>query len=269
MRNLGTYFESLAYEYTLPKAIAEGYLCKIKALTCPLKIDLNNVKTTAGDIQASSLGTELEPYLPQIAKEIAAHCQDRKGLIFTPLCATAQKLQEYLRAAGVRAYYASGEDRSQLPAFEADGKGSCCLNAMLLTEGYDHPAIDLVCVLRMTKIRSLYAQMIGRGTRPYPGKENLMILDFLWNCERHSLCRPAHLMAEDDDVARKMTERYEKEPGAEMDLDEEALEQGQSDVLTERENALAKKLQDMRNRKRELVDPLQYAASIGDPDLMA
>jgi hypothetical protein len=140
---------------------------------------------------------------------------------------------------------------------------------MLLTEGYDHPAIDLVCVLRMTKIRSLYAQMIGRGTRPYPGKENLMILDFLWNCERHSLCRPAHLMAEDDDVARKMTERYEKEPGAEMDLDEEALEQGQSDVLTERENALAKKLQDMRNRKRELVDPLQYAASIGDPDLMA
>lgn len=267
MRNLGTYFESLAFEYSLPQAIAEGYLCKIKALTCPLKIDLNNVKVN-GDVQAGSLGNELEPYLPQIAKEIAAHCHDRKGMIFTPLCATAQTLQEHLLAAGVRAYYASGEDRSQIPAFEADGKGSCILNAMLLTEGYDHPSIDLISVLRMTKIRSLYAQMVGRGTRPAPGKENLLLLDFLWNCERHQLCRPASLIAEDEDVARKMTERFEKEPGTELDLDEEALDLGKSDVVAERENALAKKLADMRNRKRELVDPLQYAASIGDPDLM-
>jgi superfamily II DNA or RNA helicase len=267
MRNLGTYFESLAFEYTLPQAISEGYLCKIKALTCPLQIDLNNVKIN-GDVQAGSLGTELEPYLPQIAQEIATHCKDRKGMIFTPLCATAQTLQQHLLAAGVRAYYASGEDRSQIPAFEADGKGSCIINAMLLTEGYDHPAIDLISVLRMTKVRSLYAQMIGRGTRPAPGKENLMILDFLWNCERHQLCRPAHLIAEDADVARKMTERYEAAAGAEMDLDEAALDTGKSDVVAERENALAKKLADMRNRKRELVDPLQYAASIGDPDLM-
>lgn len=43
MRNLGEYFESLAYEYTLPKAIREGYLSPIKALTIPLKLDLTGV----------------------------------------------------------------------------------------------------------------------------------------------------------------------------------------------------------------------------------
>ncbi|MDE6837679.1 MAG: DEAD/DEAH box helicase family protein, partial [Acutalibacter sp.] len=43
MRNLGSYFESLAYEYTLPKAIREGYLSPIKALTVPLKLDLSGV----------------------------------------------------------------------------------------------------------------------------------------------------------------------------------------------------------------------------------
>lgn len=268
MRNLGQFFEAKAFEYKLTQAVADGYLCKLKSLTCPLTIDLNQVKIN-GDVQAQSLGEALEPYLPAIAKEIAAHCQDRKGMIFTPLCATAQTLQEYLIKAGVRAYYASGEDRSQIPAFEADGKGSVILNAMLLTEGYDHPPVDLVSVLRMTKVRSLYAQMIGRGTRIYPGKDHLLILDFLWNCEKHSLCKPAHLIAEDAEVAQAMTDRIDDEPGSEMDLDLDLLETGKNDVLEQREKALAKKLAEMRHRKRELVDPLQYAASIGDPDLMA
>ena len=268
MRNLGSFFDSLAFEYSLPQAIAEGYLCKIKALTCPLKIDLSQVKIN-GDVQAESLGQALEPYLPQIAKEIAKHAKDRKGMIFTPLCATAQNLQQHLLAAGVRAYYASGEDRSQIPAFEADGKGSVILNAMLLTEGYDHPAIDMISVLRITQVRSLYAQMVGRGTRIEDGKDHLLLLDFLWNCERHQLCRPAHLIAEDAEVARAMTERLENEPGAEMDLDADLLETGKQDVVAQREKALAKKLAEMRHRKSELVDPLQYAASIGDPDLMA
>lgn len=269
MRSLGSFFESLAFEYSLPQAIADGYLSKIKALTCPLSIDLNQVKVN-GDFQANSLGEALEPYLPRIAQEIATHGKDRKGMIFTPLCATAKTLQEHLLAAGVRAYYASGEDRSQIPAFEADGPGSVILNAMLLTEGYDHPAVDMVSVLRImtTNVRSLYAQMIGRGTRIHPGKDHLLILDFLWNCEKHHLCKPAHLIAEDDAVAQAMSERIDADPGAEMDVDDLLLETGKQDVVAQREAALAKKLAEMRHRKRELVDPLQYAASIGDPDLM-
>lgn len=268
LRNLGSFFDSLAFEYNLPQAISEGYLCKIKALTCPLKIDVSQVKGN-GDLQVESLGQALEPYLPQIAKEIATHCATRKGMIFTPLCATAQTLQTHLIAAGVRAYYASSDDRSQIPAFEADGPGSVILNAMLLTEGYDHPPVDMISVLRMTKVRSLYAQMVGRGTRILPGKDHLLLLDFLWNCERHQLCRPAHLIAEDAEVAQAMTDRIDAEPGAEMDIDSILLDTGKQDVVAQREQALAKKLAEMRHRKSQLVDPLQYASSIGDPDLLA
>lgn len=266
-RNLGQYFDALAFEYTLPQAITEGYLCKIKALTCPLRIDLTNVKAN-GDIQVESLGKELEPYLPQIAAEIAAHGRNRKTLVFAPLCATAKTLRDSLQAAGLRAYYADGEDRSQVATFEADGLGSVMVNAMLFTEGYDHPAIDCVVVLRATKVRSLYAQMIGRGTRLNPGKDHLLILDFLWHSERHTLCKPASLIAEDEAVAKAMSDRVD-ESGAEVELDLELLDQGKQDVVEARENALAKKLAEMRHRKRELVDPLQFAASIGDPDLMA
>ena len=70
MRNLGEYFESLAYEYTLPKAIKEGYLSPIKALTLPLKLDLVGVGISAGDFKAGDLGTALDPYLEQIAEEM-------------------------------------------------------------------------------------------------------------------------------------------------------------------------------------------------------
>ena len=91
MRNLGQYFESLAYEYTLPKAIRDGYLCKIKAQTIPLKLDLSGVGTQAGDYKAGDLGNALDPYLHQIADEMVKYCQGRKTVVFLPLIKTSQK----------------------------------------------------------------------------------------------------------------------------------------------------------------------------------
>lgn len=133
------------------------------------------------------------------------------------------------------------------------------------TEGYDHPAIDCVVVLRPTKIRSLYSQMVGRGTRLHPDKDHLLLLDFLWHTERHELCHPAHLISENEEIAKKMTENIE-EAGCPIDL-EEAQTQAQGDVIVDREAALAKQLKEMRSRKRKLVDPLQFEMSIQAEDL--
>ena len=78
MKNLGSVFESLAYEYSLPQAIREGYLSPIKALTVPLKMDLTGVGIQSGDFKAGDLGTALDPYLEQIAVEMEKVCRDRK-----------------------------------------------------------------------------------------------------------------------------------------------------------------------------------------------
>ena len=96
MRNLGEYFESLAYEYTLPKAIRSGYLSPIKALTIPLKMDLTGVSVQAGDFKASEIGTALDPYLYQIADEMANYCMGRKTVVFLPLVKTSQKFRDIL-----------------------------------------------------------------------------------------------------------------------------------------------------------------------------
>lgn len=137
---------------------------------------------------------------------------------------------------------------------------------MLLTEGWDCPSVDCIIVLRPTKVRSLYSQMVGRGTRLSPGKTELLLLDFLWHTERHELCHPASLICENEEVAKKMTENLEKMAGCPVDI-EEAEEQASSDVIAQREEALATVLAEMKRRKKKLVDPLQFEMSIQADDL--
>lgn len=270
MKNLGQVFETLAYEYTLPRAIKEGYLCPIKAQTIPLKLDLSGVSTQAGDFKTSDIGSALDPYLEQIAEEMAKVCHDRKTVVFLPLIKTSQKFCSLLNEKGFSAAEINGgsDDRAEVLKDFDDGKYNVLCNSMLLTEGWDCPSVDCVVVLRPTKIRSLYCQMVGRGTRlsPETGKTELLLLDFLWHTERHELCHPAHLICESEEVARKMTQNIE-EAGYPVDI-EEAEEQAKSDVVAQREEALAKQLSQMRNRKRKLVDPLQFEMSIQAEDLV-
>lgn len=263
MRNLGEVFESKAFKYDLPEAIRDGYLCPIEVHTAPLKIDVNSAAPkNGGDFTVEALGTALDPYLPQIAASYAKHGADRTGLVFAPLCATAQKLRSALAAAGLRAYYCSGEYRDEIAAFEADAKpGSVMVNAMLLNEGYDFPQIDMVLILRLTRVRSLYCQMVGRGTRLYPGKKNLVILDMLWLCDRLSLIHPGHLITDDDAVAQKLYQQASAGGVADMQLDDEAVKNASSDVIADREAALAKKLEEMRHKQAKLVNPLAWAVS--------
>ncbi len=267
MRNLGSYFESLAYEYTLPKAIKEGYLSPIKALTIPLKLDLSAVRQQSGDFSTSDLGTALDPYLEQIAAEMWRVAKDRKIVVFLPLVKTSQKFTRILNEIGFQAAEVNGEskDRAEILEDFDKGKYNVLCNSMLLTEGWDCPSVDCIVILRPTKVRSLYSQMVGRGTRLYPGKNELLLLDFLWNTERHELCHPAHLIAENEEVAQAMTKQIE-EAGIPLDL--EAVEkQAAEDVVAAREEALAKKLEEMKKRKRALVDPLQFEMSIQAEDL--
>lgn len=268
MKNMGQYFESLAYEYTLPKAIKEGYLSPIKALTIPLKLDLSAVAIQSGDFKVGDIGTALEPYLYQIADEMAAKCADRKTVVFLPLVKTSQKFCAILNEKGFRAAEVNGDskDRAEILADFESGKYNVLCNSMLLTEGWDCPSVDCIVVLRPTKIRSLYCQMVGRGTRLYPGKDHLLLLDFLWHTERHELCHPASLICTTDEVAKKMTENIE-EAGCPVDI-EEAEKQAAEDVVAQREEALAKQLAEMKHRKRKLVDPLQFEMSIQAEDLV-
>lgn len=268
MKNLGQYFDSKAFEYTMPQAIKEKYLCPIKAQMIPLELDISGVKVTNGDFSSGDIGNALEPYLEQIAREMAHYCNGRKTVVFLPLVHISQKFTEILNTYGLRAAEVNGNsaDRAKILLDFENGRYDVLCNSMLLTEGWDCPSVDCVVVLRPTKTRSLYQQMVGRGMRLHPGKDHLLLLDFLWLSERHDLCRPSALVSKDADIAKKIDERLQ-DGSEEFDLIE-AEEQAERDVLAEREEALAKELAIMRQRKRKLVDPLQYALSIAAEDLV-
>lgn len=135
------------------------------------------------------------------------------------------------------------------------------------TEGWDCPSVDCVIMLRPTKVRSLYCQCLGRGTRLYPGKTELLVLDFLWHTERHELCHPASLIAPNEEINKAMTKRLEDNAGMEYDLEQLELDSAE-DVLRQREEALAEQLAAMKKRKRKFVDPLQFEMSIQAEDLV-
>ena len=267
MRNLGEVFDSLAFEYKLTDAIKECYLCRIMAQTIPLKLDISSVTMSGGDYAVGDLGTALDPYLEQIAAEMAQRCKGRKTVVFLPLIKTSQKFRDLLNSHGFRAAEVNGQstDRKEVLADFDAGKYNVLCNSMLLTEGWDCPSVDCVVVLRPTKVRSLYSQMVGRGTRLSPGKSDLLLLDFLWMTDKHELCRPADLVCEDRVVARQMTENL-AQTGCPEDIEEAAV-QASEDVVTQREEALAKQLEEQRRKKARLVDPLQYEMSIQAEDL--
>lgn len=268
MKNLGSYFDSLAYEYTMPQAIREGYLTPIRAVTIPLQIDMTQVGVQAGDFKVGEIDTALDPYLEQIAVEMENYCKNRKTVVFLPLIRTSRKFCQILEGHGFKAAEVNGnsDDRQEvLRDFEA-GKYDVLCNSMLLTEGWDCPSVDCIIVLRPTKVRSLYCQMVGRGIRLSEGKDHLLLLDFLWMTEKHELCHPASLICESEEVAQQMTKNMADQAGVEMDI-EEAEKMASEDVVTQREEALAKQLAEMKRRKRKLVDPLQFEMSIQAEDL--
>ena len=144
---------------------------------------------------------------------------DRKIVVFLPLVKTSQKFTGILNSMGFGPRKSrDSQDRAEVLEDFDKGRYNVLCNSMLLTEGWDCPSVDCVVVLRPTKVRSLYSQMVGRGTRLHPGKEDLLLLDFLWHTERHELCHPAHLIAENEGSSQSHDQAIE-EAGIALDLE--------------------------------------------------
>jgi superfamily II DNA or RNA helicase len=282
-RSLGEFYQACAYEYGLVEAVHDGYLVRPIVKNVPLKIDLRGIHVTksanGGDLDASELAERLTPFLKEIARNIAIEARDRKSVVFMPSIATAKILAESLVEHGIAGSFVSGNcpDRhAKLEAFAKVGRGSAICNAMLLTEGWDQPDVDCIVNLRPTKIRSLYTQMVGRGTRTLTGlidkldtasdrvaaiaasaKPNVLILDFPWVSDRLDLVKPVDL------VLRNPKARDEVPEGTQGDLLETA-EKAERDLLA----SLAKELAKHSKKKARTIDPLKFnAVATGFPDV--
>jgi superfamily II DNA or RNA helicase len=259
-QQLSTFYQSIPCEISLVELIRDGYLARIVIQSVPVNVDLSDVRTAGGDYREDDLGRAIEPHLEECARILEAHAAGRRVVVFLPLIDTSKRFVEACRALGLRAVHVDGEDRSELATFRR-GEADIICNASLLTTGWDEPSVDCVMVLRPTKSLVLYSQMIGRGTRIHPGKENLLVLDPLFLSDSLDLIRPARLIAETPEQAEAMSGVLEG--GEQLDL-----MRVDAQARQERQRRLAERLAEQAGRNMRVVDALEFALGLGDDALV-
>ena len=198
---LKTYPDGILYSYSLLDAVSDGWLVRPKAIRLGIRPDLRRCRAIAGDFVASGLGVAISRHLSTIAESIRAEIGRRRTIVFTPTIASARTLAGHLRVLGLRAeaVWGTAPDRDSIIAKFRSGDTQVVVNVAVLGEGVDVPEVEAVVLCRPTRSRSLYAQMIGRGLRIFPGKSLLLIIDFQWlTCKHQLLMDPTVLLLADE-----------------------------------------------------------------------
>lgn len=201
---LSQIFQEVVYQIDLLQLIQDGYLVDLTAQRIELKgFEVDNVKSANGDLVESQLAEEMTkanaPY--QIAEAFSQYANTRKGIIFTPSVKLAHETAECLQDEGFKAEALDGNTHSQfrqsILGRLKSGETQVVVNCGVLTEGFDEPSVDCVVVGRPTKSKSLFIQMIGRGTRPYFNKKDCLVLDCVGATHKHDLMSIPNLLGLD------------------------------------------------------------------------
>lgn len=267
-RDLWDFYEHLGDEIGLFELIDNGHLAPISVETVPLRIDCTTVaiQENYGD-DGNEMETVLEQYWDQIIEEWKARAAGRKTIWFQPGCRASRRFVDRLQAHGLAAKHVDGttQNRGQILAEFERGDFQHLSNAQLLQKGYDCPDIGCVVILRPTQSRVAYQQMVGRGTRLAPGKEDVLLLDFLWEFQdRMKPIGPADLVTREPKRKAAMAEALREGAGKKLDLGNAftEYEKGQAKKLVERLRELAMKRRAMRFDAREI------AVAFDQPELL-
>jgi superfamily II DNA or RNA helicase len=221
---LADVWQEVVFTLDILDMIEDGYLCDVRGKRVVVAgLDLDKVKTRAGDLQDGQLGQALDDSgaASVIADAYKVHAADRPGVVFTPTVATAQSMAEAFTGAGIRAAAIWGDmhrdDRlATLKAYRA-GDVQVLTNCMVLTEGFDAPWTSCAVIARPTKSPGLYCQMAGRALRLFEGKKDALILDVMGASTRHKLASIVDLtgkdlpQADEDETLRETARRADEE----------------------------------------------------------
>ncbi len=183
---LGSVVDEVVYEKSIAWGIKKQFLSPVRGIAVRVPdLDLSGVKRSGGDYQTGDLGRAVESsgVLEVLPKVYTEHASDRPGVVFLPTVETAQHAAYSLNDAGIRTAVISGETprEERVRIFDAyrAGRVQILANCMVLVEGFDAPHTSCIVVARPTQSNPLYVQMVGRGTRTYPGKTDCLVLDIV------------------------------------------------------------------------------------------
>jgi DNA repair protein RadD len=185
-------FSDIAFDLPMLQMIEEGYLTPVVAKATTTQLDTSGVGTRGGEFIASELEAAVDlDHVTSAAVDEIVRAGEARGswLVFCSGVKHAGHVRDAFLKWGITTAAVTGDT----PAPERDrilrdfkaGRLRCVTNMGVLTTGFDAPGVDLIAMLRPTKSIGLYVQMVGRGTRTAPGKDDCLVLDFAGNTMRH------------------------------------------------------------------------------------
>ena len=182
---LSSILGSCSFKIEIEYLIEKKHLSDIEGYSVKSKIDISHIDDHNGDFSVSQLYKKLstESRNDLIVDICKKEMTDRKNLIFCINLQHSKEICKLLNSRGISSMHIDGSmnsvERSSILSAFRNGSISCLCNCQILTEGFDEPSIDGIILARPTRSRALFAQMIGRGLRIFPGKNNCKIIDIV------------------------------------------------------------------------------------------
>lgn len=220
-KGLGDVWEEVAYEKDILWMIDNGYLTDVRGISVTVDgLDLATVARSRGDYQDGQLG---EAMMASGAAEVVAsayveHAKDRRGILFAPTVASAYDFAEGLNSVGIATETITGvmprDERAQVYSRFERGDTQVLSSVGVLTEGFDAPWAEVCVMARPTTSPVLFTQAVGRVIRPWPGKDEALVLDVVGIAGSHKLQSLTNLVkttVQEGESYAEARERIEKE----------------------------------------------------------
>jgi DNA repair protein RadD len=184
------WFDTLAYNYTVPRAVADGWLCPLIGVETETQLDLGAVSVSGDYVQSEVAEAQTNDWLGAVARSLPVLAPLRKHIAaYCPTVKAAKKTAEIIhRVTGwttsVLHAGMSQEERDEALGRFTSGQTRVLCSVDMITTGFDFPSLDCIICLRPTLSSSLWVQIQGRGTRLCPTKKNCLVLDYVGNLIR-------------------------------------------------------------------------------------
>lgn len=185
----------VCYEANVADLIAQGYLCKLRSKLGHVQPNLADVRrNSGGDYIVNSLAQAVDK--PDVVSEAINEtvkiikAEDRRSSVF--FCVDVEhckRVSKELRLYGIEAPYITANtpkrERHRVAEDFKRGRYRALCNVNVYTEGFNAKMVDCIALLRPTLSKGLYVQMVGRGLRVHPDKDNCLALDFAHCIDEH------------------------------------------------------------------------------------
>lgn len=223
-------FQNVAHKMDLKTAVERGVLVPIRCIRVKTNIDLTDVRING--IKYNSQDLESKLFIPErnqlIVDTYLKYVNGKKTVIFCASVDHAAEIAKLLRDNGVKAETVSGRDRVEirdkiLKDYETGSTNVLCA-CDLLNEGWDSPHTTVLFMARPTMSKTIYMQQLGRGTRRCPGKDDLLVIDFVDNANMFNMPYSLHRVL---DISKYQPMAYVLAPENKRKLDQDMLFKGE------------------------------------------